>query len=211
MQALLEHGADPDARLIKKLWFTGYNFDQSGVDEAGATSFWRAAQASDTAAMRLLVAAGADPTLPSTIVPERRLPNGRNAGSDLNKEPPDLGGPAVTPLQMASGAGYVGNYHRNAPGGWMVALRYLVEELDADVTEADYKGYTPIHNAAARGDNEMILYLVEKGGDVTAVTKDGKTTADLANGPVQRIQPFPETVALLEKLGSKNNDKCVSC
>jgi hypothetical protein len=28
---------------------------------------------------------------------------------------------------------------------------------------------------------------------------------------VQRIQPFPETIALLEKLGAKNNNKCKSC
>jgi hypothetical protein len=33
----------------------------------------------------------------------------------------------------------------------------------------------------------------------------------MANGPVQRIPPFLETVALLEKLGSKNNHKCRSC
>ena len=35
--------------------------------------------------------------------------------------------------------------------------------------------------------------------------------ADMANGPRERIQPFPETVALLEMLGSKNRHKCVSC
>jgi hypothetical protein len=46
---------------------------------------------------------------------------------------------------------------------------------------------------------------------VTRVNREGHTTADMANGPVQRVQPFPETVALLEKLGSKNNHKCVSC
>ena len=40
---------------------------------------------------------------------------------------------------------------------------------------------------------------------------EGKTTADMANGPVQRIQPWPEALALLEKLGAKNNHKCVSC
>ena len=57
----------------------------------------------------------------------------------------------------------------------------------------------------------MILYLVENGCDVTAVSRSGQTTADLANGPVQRVSPFPETVALLEKLGSKNNNNCVSC
>ncbi len=57
----------------------------------------------------------------------------------------------------------------------------------------------------------MILYLVERGGDVTAVSRRGQTTADMANGPVQRVQPFPETVALLETLGSRNNHNCLSC
>ncbi|MEZ4457213.1 MAG: hypothetical protein R2882_11800 [Gemmatimonadales bacterium] len=57
----------------------------------------------------------------------------------------------------------------------------------------------------------MIQYLVTKGGDVTAVSRRGQTTADMANGPVQRIPPFLETVALLEKLGSKNSHKCKSC
>ena len=33
----------------------------------------------------------------------------------------------------------------------------------------------------------------------------------MANGPVSRISPIPETIALLEKLGSKNNHKCASC
>ena len=58
----------------------------------------------------------------------------------------------------------------------------------------------------------MILYLVEKGADVTAVSRRGQTTVDMANGPVQRIQPFVETVALLERAGRrKNNHRCVSC
>ena len=56
-------------------------------------------------------------------------------------------------------------------------------------------GYTPLHHAAARGDNDMILYLVSKGADVTAVARSGQTTADMANGPVQRVSPIPATVA----------------
>jgi len=28
---------------------------------------------------------------------------------------------------------------------------------------------------------------------------------------VQRISPYLETVALLEKMGAKNNHRCVSC
>jgi len=93
----------------------------------------------------------------------------------------------------------------------MPAVKYLVEELGADVNAVDHEGNTALHHAAARGDNEMILYLVSKGADVTKVNRAGQTTADMANGPVQRIQPFPETVALLVKLGAKNNNKCVSC
>jgi hypothetical protein len=72
-------------------------------------------------------------------------------------------------------------------------------------------GVTALHNAAARGDNEMILYLVEHGANVKAIANDGLTVVDSANGPRQRIQPYPETVALLEMLGAINNHKCVAC
>jgi hypothetical protein len=52
---------------------------------------------------------------------------------------------------------------------------------------------------------------VEKGADVTLVGRSGQTTVDMANGPFQRIQPFPETIALLEEMGAVNNHNCVSC
>ena len=60
-------------------------------------------------------------------------------------------------------------------------------------------------------DADLKKALTDSGYDVKAITREGKTTADMANGPVQRIQPWPEALALLEKLGSKNNHKCVSC
>ena len=125
------------------------------------------------------------------------------------------GGPGAFPIHAAAGVeygeGFAGNAHRHAPGGWMVAMKYLVEELGADVNARDNDGYTPLHHAAARGDNEMILYLVSKGADPKAVARSGQTTADMANSPVQRLSPIPETVALLMKLGSKNSNKCVVC
>ena len=214
MRALLDAGADVNARLNRTLWFTTYNRDLLGVDRTGATPFWRAAHATDVPAMKLLLEYGADPDLPTIKVPRRSF--GPRDDTDHSGLPPvPIGGPAVYPVHAAAGVGYgqgfAGNSHRHVPDGWMPTMRFLVEELGADVNARDLNGYTPVHHAAARGDNEMILYLVEKGADVTAVARSGQTTVDMANGPVQRIQPFVETVALLERLGAKNNHRCVSC
>ena len=214
MRALLEAGAHVDARLNRTLWFTTYNRDLLGVDRTGATAFWRATHATDVPAMKLLLEYGADPRLPTIKVPRRSF--GPRDDTDHSGLPPvPIGGPAVYPIHAAAGVGYgqgfAGNSHRHAPDGWMPTMRFLVEELGADVNARDHNGYTAVHHAAARGDNEMILYLVEKGADVTAVARSGQTTVDMANGPVQRIQPFVETVALLERLGAKNNHRCVSC
>ncbi len=218
MTALLDKGADPNARLKFKVWYSGYNFDLSGVDEIGATPFWRAAYASDMAAMRLLLKYGADPHIPTTKPAGRpRVGDaGVREGGDTSGLPPlPVGGPGVTPLQAAAGVGYgegfAANSHRYAPTGMMAAVKFLVEELGADVNAADHEGNTALHQAAARGDVAMIEYLVSKGGDVTRVNREGQSTADMANGPVQRTQPYPEALKLLEKLGAKNHHKCVSC
>lgn len=217
MQALLDKGADPNARLKKKVWYSGYNFDLSGVDESGATPFWRAAYASDVEAMRLLVGKGADPSIRTMRAAGRvRTGDGQRESKDVSGLPPvAVGGPAVTPLQAAAGVGYgegfAANSHRHAPGGMLAAVKYLVDELKADVNATDHEGNTALHHAAARGDDEMILYLVSKGADAKAVNREGKTTVDMANGPVQRIEPFPKTIALLEQMGAKNNQRCVSC
>jgi ankyrin repeat protein len=217
MQALLAKGADPNARVGRKVWYQAYNSDYAGFDEVGATPFFRAAYASDVAAMRLLVANGADPNVP-TIKPAGRPFTGEGVRQvqDLSGVPPvPYGGPGILPLHAASGVGYgegfAANSHRYAPTGFLPAITYLVEELGADVNATDHEGNTPLHLAASRGDNESILFLVSKGADVTRVNREGNTTVDMANGPVQRTQPYPETIKLLEKLGAKNNHRCISC
>ena len=168
--------------------------------------------------MKLLVARGADPNIPTMKGAGRPRTGGRRtrrAGCRRTRRRSRSAAPACRRCVAAAGVGYgegfAANSHRFAPTGMLAAVKYLVEELHADVNAADHEGNTALHNAAARGDVEMIQYLVSKGADVKAVNREGKTTADMANGPVQRIQPWPEAMALLEKLGAKNNHKCVSC
>jgi ankyrin repeat protein len=214
MRLLLNNGADPNLRVKRKVWYSSYNFDQSSVDEIGATPFWRAAYAADVEAMKMLVAAGADPTVTTTKPMSRRFPGA--GGEDQSGLPPvPVGGPNVPPLQAAAGVGYgfgfAANSHHYSETGMLAAVKYLVEETGADVNAMDADGNTAVHHAAARGDNDMILYLVSKGAVVTRVNRAGQSTVDMANGPVQRTQPYPETIALLEKLGAVNHYKCVSC
>jgi ankyrin repeat protein len=238
MQALLDKGADPNHRIASHPWYLVYtgcgNRNCGLADTTGSTAFWRAAYGTDVMAMKLLVAYGADPNIP-TMSPRERPQRGGGApgagqpqgaggaimptaeqGMEKYDAPPiPYGGPGAFAIHAAAGVeygeGFAGNAHRHAPDAWLATMKYLVEELGADVNHRDNDGYTPLHHAAARGDNELILYLVSKGADVKAVARSGQTTADMANGPVQRLSAIPETIALLMKLGSKNNNRCVTC
>jgi uncharacterized protein len=219
MKALLDKGADPNKRLTKKVWYSEYNFDLAGVDEIGATPFWRAAFAGDVPAMSLLFERGADPNI-YTMRPAGRRPLGDAGAARESKDvsglaPIPVGGPGIPAIQAAAGVGFgegfAANSHIHSPAGFLPGIKFMVEVAGADVNAVDHDGNTALHHAAARGDVESILYLVSKGADVTKVNREGNTVADMANGPVQRVQPWPEALQLLEKLGSKNNHKCVSC
>jgi ankyrin repeat protein len=231
MEALLGAGADPNARTSTHIWYAAYNAGRMGVEFAGATPFWRAAYALDVEAMRLLVRHGAaDPNIATIRLGGGRARGGGGGSGGLNPDEPDRpavsgdpsgvpevppGGPHVPPFHAASGVGYgtsrVAQQHRHVPDGWMPAAKYFIEELGVDVNIRDADGFTALHHAAARGDNEMILYLVSKDADVMAVNRRGQTTVDMANSPEQRTQPFPETIKLLESMGAKNNHNCQAC
>lgn len=226
MRALLDAGADPNVRLNTHLWFAEYTFSvlggQAGLHYKGATPFWRAALALDVPAMQLLKSRGALTDVPTVKLPKRRRRQ-QSAEEDGAGDAPDpsglpdvpVDGPYIYPIHAAAGAGYgqwfAGNAHQHAPDAWLPAVRFLVEECGADVNLRDANGYTPLHHAASRGDNEVVQYLIDRGADVKVVSRKGETTVDMANGPVERVPPYPETIALLESHGAINNHNCVSC
>jgi len=183
LRALLARGAEPNSRIARKLWFSPTSHDRGWVDPSGSTPFWRAAQSSDVEAMRILVNAGADPNVPA------------------------FGG--TTPLMVAAGIGWVGNFTQNAPGSFIETVGYCLE-LGADINAVDAKGFTALHGAAGRGDTEMVQYFVDAGARVDLVNADGNSPADMAFGPSRFFIPRPETVDLLVALGSPFQDNCRS-
>ena len=196
LKALLDKGAAPNARMGKKLWFRTFHGDW--IQPEGATAFWLAAKANDVPAMKILVAGGANPTVRSTA--------------------------GATPLSAAAGFGIEPQVTNFAPDSRLAAVKYLVEECGADVNARDNQGYTPLHGAALTADHALINYLVAMGGDVTVKAKNvfggvgesdkevvgevGDTVADMANGPRAHNMQYPETVKLLEALGSENSNYC---
>jgi ankyrin repeat protein len=212
LNALLEAGADPNVALRSHLWHSEFLRGKLGLDLTGATPFWRAALAQDLDAMKALAAFGADPNTPTTL-PEPGLREGRQNDGRLQEDSglPMLpeGTPNMHVIHAAAGGGYMGLgpfMMNNVPNNFLNVVKYLVEEHGADVNLTDGWGYTPLHYASVRGGNDLIEYLVSQGADVTALSRLGQSTADMARGGRAGYfsrPPYPETVELLQSLGSE--------
>lgn len=69
--------------------------------------------------------------------------------------------------------------HIAAKGG---DLTKIVRHSDAFLKQVDVNGWGPIHEAARGGYSEIVLYLYERGIDITKETEGGGTPKDIALG-----------------------------
>src|SRR5204863_3491593 len=136
IKILLDHGADPNAR-VKDNTLTRTVFTMQWFFEAGATAFVRAAQSGDVDLMKVLLQHGADPKLTTAF--------------------------GDTALLAAAGIGWVdGVTYEHSAKENLEAIKMLVE-LGLDVNAANHDGRTPLMGAALKGRGEVIQYLVDRG------------------------------------------------
>jgi ankyrin repeat protein len=180
IEVLLAHGARPNAALKSPTLTRAHTPGEPSLGE-GATPLMRAAKNGDTAAMRVLMAHGADASL--------RQKNG------------------TTALMLASGLGrgtgvFAKDYASEAQ--LLEAVKFLVES-GVDVNAASEAGQTALHVAAQASDG-IVKYLAEHGANLDAKDKQGRTALDVAMGKGVRQRIGGEstvresTAALLRQL-----------
>jgi len=155
VKALLQHGANPNARLAK---------DPPGrppeaISLIGATPILLAAQAGNVAAVRALVAAGADP----------------QAATKENS----------TPLMVAAGVGeFEDRRETTRTRSARLETAKLLVDLGADVNAVGENGWTALHGAAYTGSDSIIEFLVSKGAKMDVKDRFGQTPLSIAEGVI---------------------------
>jgi ankyrin repeat protein len=155
VKALLAHGGDPNARILKQnpqLPFSNMSLDTP----VGATPLLLAAATGDVSVIRVLAAAGADPLM-ATVE-------------------------NTTPLMVAAGMARFKEDRTNKQNERALEAIKVLVELGADANAVGENGWTALHAAAYAGADETIKFLVEKGAKIDVMDKLGQTPLSIAEG-----------------------------
>ncbi len=156
MKVLLEHGADPNARLKSTTLQRAHTPGEFLLGE-GTTPLMRAAKNGDTPTLRLLLSHGADFNA--------RQKNG------------------TTALMFASGQGYgTGTFAKDyaTVDELLESIKVLVA-AGADVNAVNEAGDTPLHFGAQASD-DIVKFLVASGAKLDVKDKQGRTPVEMALG-----------------------------
>jgi ankyrin len=192
VQLLLAKGADPNARLERRLPAVSRDVLQANgldVNPIGATPFWLAAGFGDAPIMRALLDAGADPTLTSV---DRTTALMVAAGTDFVDGEDKYGvrtfDEDITPLA------------RRAAEAVRICLDHGV-----DVNLSNEKGQTALFGAVYLGSPLVVQLLVDRGARIDVRNAKGQTPWSVAALGEYRAGSFfvkKEAADLLEKLGA---------
>ena len=187
VRTLLEHGADPNARIQQTPSRVGSSKNPPLAELEGASPFLLAALAGEGEVMRLLAAHGADLGLMTTS-------NG-------------------TPLMAAAGLGRVMG-EVSVPDSRVLEATKVLVELGAlgDIDAVDILGNTALHYAAYFKRTRIVQLLADHGADLDISNKYGETPLWLSEAVIQYagggIYAISQTATgdLLRKLGAHAKD-----
>jgi ankyrin repeat protein len=194
VRMLLAHGANPNARLRRPIIGRHHTPTGDASLGEGATPLARAAKSNDLAVMRMLLDAGADPTL-------------------------TLRDRTTVAMIAAAGGAVVGAYAGAIPVTEESSLEAIKLCLDhgVDVNAFNSNGQTALHNAVTRGTLTIVRYLADRGAKLDLRDKQGHTPLDIAQGapggPRRRVVnarevvtglPNEPMIALIKELLAKN-------
>jgi ankyrin repeat protein len=188
IKLLLDKGANVNTQLKKQQPYRAkLDRGQDTMLTTGTTPLLRAAKAADLAAMRLLLAKGADAKLATRT--------------------------GINPLMAAAG---LGSKEEDATGRFKTeadAIEAIQLCLDAgvDINAANGQGQTALHAAALKGYDKVVEFLANHGAYLTAKDRQGKTPLDAALGQAggsggfdgSRRDVHESTAELLKKLMAK--------
>jgi ankyrin repeat protein len=196
IQILLEHKADPNAR-IKADTEIHQGMTAAWLKEAGATPLLRASICGDLTVVKMLLDHGADPLIPTLD--------------------------HTTPLMVASGVGWADGLLREYSEDETLQVVKLLLERGSDVNLANDHGITALHGAGYKGANKVVQFLVDHGANLAAqdkgedygfgVSSNRMTPLNWAEGvPIGMSSAIyhTDTVALLSRLMKERGIPVVS-
>jgi ankyrin repeat protein len=144
IKLLLDRGADPNRRIQVREEVHQAN-TSLWLKQAGATPLLRAALCADLTVVKLLLAHGADPSIPT-----------------LDE---------TTPLMVASGVGWAEGFTFEYSEDETLELVKLLLDSGVPINAANIDGITALHGAAYKGANKVVQLLVDRGADLAAKDK----------------------------------------
>jgi uncharacterized protein len=181
IEVLLQKGANPNVRIKEvppiRRAFLRVTGSLSWVDFTGQTPFLTASLAGDLRVMRLLLAHGADPHIPTFA--------------------------GTTALMAAAGVNWVFDQTFDEGPEALLGAVKLCYELGLDVNAVNSMGLTAVHGAANRGSDEIIRFLVEKGAALDIKDKEGRSPLTWAEGvflATHPAKPKPTSIELIKSL-----------